>query len=301
MKLNDVDLNKVAVFCQILESGNYRKASEVLNVSPSALSQTLSVLENSLGFPLFLRSGRKLVPTEKGLQLYRDFRIHHLALVRAVEKLTQKPTEVQGILRIGAYLEFAKTQLAPVLQQFLAQFPKTQVKLVFDSPSKLAKQVTERRLDFCFSIFPSQEKNKIRSSRILEEELVLISPPGWFKKNADFTQVTQSPMIEYYLNHQLIRRWLALHYRRRPKDLPIRAFVSNADMVLSMVTLGAGIGVVPGYLLTRENRNRVEVFNPTGRRLMDNLWLLEPQQASGSPVQLAFRTHVNRHFTPTPT
>jgi LysR family cyn operon transcriptional activator len=294
VNLNNVDLNKIAVFCQIIESGNYRLASEVLNVTPSALSQTIAVLEHSLGFPLFHRLGKKLIPTESGLNLHREFRTYHQALAQAVQKIACEKDSVHGVLRIGAYLEFAKSQLAPVLSGFLKAHPQTQVKMTFETPSRLQRQLEGGRLDLCFSIFPSVQTRVIESRPVYKEELVLISPKGLVDEKPTFQQVMEAPMIEYYFNHQPIRRWIALHFKKRPQKLPIRVYASTAEMVLSLVREGAGIGVVPQYLLAGSNSMAgLTLIRPTNRKFADHIWMLEHKISTKRAIHRAFTEYAS--------
>ena len=65
----ELDLNKLKVFAVILESNGVGKAAHVLNVTPSAVSQTLNQLEKELGFKLFQRISKKLHLTEQGQNL----------------------------------------------------------------------------------------------------------------------------------------------------------------------------------------------------------------------------------------
>lgn len=298
MKLNQIDLNKVAVFCQVFESGNFPKASEVLNVTPSALSQTISNLEHNLGVPLFLRINRKLQPTQQGQRLYQEFRHHHRALLNAVNSIASREEQVSGTLRIGAYLEFAKTQLTSVLNHFLKKYPQAQVKLSFDTPSRLHQMLKDGQVDLCFSIYPSTETNSIVSNPVYKEELVVIAPLNGPGEKADYRSLVNYPMIEYYLNHQPLRRWLQLHFQRRPpKQLPIRIYAATAEMVLSMVRSGAGLGIVPKYLLSSsEITKSVQVVRPTERKFIDHIWMLERRLEKKSVLLEEFKKMSLDHF-----
>lgn len=288
MKLNNLDLNKVAVFCQIIDSGNYARASEALNVTPSALSQTIGHLESALGFALFDRVGKKLVPTAKGLTLHREFRVHHSGFLRSLQELTASDQQVSGLLRVGAYLEFAKSQLSSSIAAFTQAYPDSQLKMVFDTPSRLQKQLQQGQLDLCFSIFPAAAQDKqIRSEDVYEEELVLISSNKFLSDAPSIEQVLATPMIEYYFNHQPIRRWLATHFQKRPRKIPVRVYAATAEMVLSLVRDGAGIGVVPLYLLGGERG--VRVIRPTARKLTDHIWMLEKDGTKKSALHNAFK------------
>lgn len=59
-------LVEIRWICELFEKKNMSKAAGVLYVSQPALSQCLQRVERQLGFPLFHRSNKGLVPTEKG-------------------------------------------------------------------------------------------------------------------------------------------------------------------------------------------------------------------------------------------
>jgi DNA-binding transcriptional LysR family regulator len=293
VKLNDLDWNKVAVFCQVVEAGNYRRAGEELNVTPSALSQAIRTLEHQLGAPLFSRVGKKLVPNHDGLRLHREFRRVQGDFLRSVRDLGAESERVQGLLRVGAYLEFAKVRLAPLLRQFRDRYPGTQLKLVFDSPSRLQHLLEKGRLDVCFSIYPSLEARTIESRPVYHEELVLIAPEGMLPENPSLERLLEAPVIDYYLNHQPIRRWVQLHYKKRPKKIPVAVYAASAEMVLALVRERAGIGVVPRFLLDGAKPGLITI-RPTDRRVLDHIWLLERRAARKSAVHEAFVKLVSR-------
>lgn len=276
MNLNNLDLNKVAVFSRVVESGNYRIASESLHVTASALSQTITQLEHNLGIALFNRIGRNLVPTLAGLELHRQFQKHHGAFIESLRRLDPQKKEFSGLLRIGSYLEFAKSQLTPLIHEFSRRFPEARVKISFDRPSALHQQLERGKLDLCFSIYPSLERRKIESVAVYAEELVLIAPKGMLSNKPSLTEILRAPLIEYYANHQPLRRWMALHFAKRPRELGIRVYASTAEMVLALVGAGTGIGIVPRFILDTEPRkNNIDIIRPTAKKLADNIWLLE--------------------------
>lgn len=289
MNLNSVDLNKISVFCQVLESGSLRQASELLNVTPSALSQSLSTLEHALGFPLFHRAGRRLVPTEEGKVLHREFRRSHQRFQDALESLSRNRERITGLLRIGAYLEFAKSQLAPVLTDFLRAHPAVQAKLSFETPTRLHRMLETGKIDLCFSIFPAKENARIESRKVYFEELVLISPAHLLSAVPTFDELKAAPFIEYYFNHQPLRRWFRLHFRRCPKEPRIRAYAATAEMVLVLVRQGLGAGVVPRYLLNPAEVGRSYVIcRPTEKRFMDHIWMLQAKTGAKSAAHKSF-------------
>lgn len=296
MNLNNLDFNKLAVFSKIVEAGNYRLASEMLNVTPSALSQTISSLEYSLGISLFHRFGKRLVVTEEGEKIHLEFQRYRDGFTQALSRMAGKDHQLSGLIRVGAYLEFAKFQLAPLLAHFQNLYPDIQVKLVFDTPSRLHRLLDANKLDVCFSIYPERESKVIQSKPIYQEELLLVAPQGVLSEKPRYEEVLSAPMIEYYFNHQPIRRWLMLHYKKKPKHLPIRTFGATAEMVLALIQEGLGIGMVPEYLIKSKPPRVLSICRPTSRKLMDHIWMLQLKKRTPFLALEAFTNEVEARF-----
>ena len=58
-----MDYREIEIFRAVMEQGTVTAAARVLQVSQPAVSKSLAKLERELGFSLFRRQGRKVVPT----------------------------------------------------------------------------------------------------------------------------------------------------------------------------------------------------------------------------------------------
>jgi DNA-binding transcriptional LysR family regulator len=67
--LSGADLNLLALFETVMRERHVRRAAEGLHLSPSAVSHGLSRLRRLFGDPLFLRTPRGVVPTDRANQL----------------------------------------------------------------------------------------------------------------------------------------------------------------------------------------------------------------------------------------
>src|SRR6185312_14525053 len=111
-------------------------------------------------------------------------------------------------------------QLGGLIRDFCVEYPDVQIKMVFDTPTRLQSLLQQRQIDLCFSIFPARGSKRLLSRAVSTEELVLIAPTEGLRDAPSFQEVMAQPMIEYYLSHQLLPKWLYLHYQKRPKNLP---------------------------------------------------------------------------------
>jgi LysR family transcriptional regulator, glycine cleavage system transcriptional activator len=107
---------------------SFTRAAEELNVTQTAISHQVKVLEDWIGFRLFRRLNNALMLTEKG-ELY-------LPTVReAFDRIRESTEQMQGndagaVLTISALPNFALRWLVPRLPRFQAQHPAIRIKLL---------------------------------------------------------------------------------------------------------------------------------------------------------------------------
>lgn len=284
MKLNDIHLNKLLVFAAVADAGGYGGASETLGLTRSAISQAITSLEEGLKLAVFHRVGRKLVLTDAGRQLLSHVRQARLLLQTGLNDLTQRQNRLEGELRIGAHTEFAKTRLLPLIVRLRREHPGITVRFVFDAPSRMQRLLERGRLDVVFSIDAFRASRGLRSTRVLEEKMLLVAPRGWLAEEPELDEILRLPLIDYYESHQLIRRWISFHFKRRASKTKVSLFAATAEMVVAMVEQRLGIGVVPDYILNRGLIDRLMVIRPGRPQLKDHIWMSRLANSSANTL-----------------
>src|SRR3954468_20405348 len=69
---SSVNLNRLAAFAAVVESGSFTAAAEKLGLSKAMVSQHVGRLEAELGQSLLVRTTRKVTPTEAGIAFHAD-------------------------------------------------------------------------------------------------------------------------------------------------------------------------------------------------------------------------------------
>lgn len=299
MKLNGIDLNKLNVFCAVIQHGSYRLASEELHLTKAAISQSIKALEGSLGKSLFLRNGGRLQPTSEALRFHADLLPFKSQLNRALENLVGGSQEMAGELCVGAYFEFTKSKLMPVVESFLIDFDKARLRFRFESPSRLNQLLKDQRIDLSLSIFPHQGSKSIRSEPLFKEELVLVAPFGTVSGQVTLEKIKSLRLIDYFSGHVLFKRWCSHFYPGINWEPKVRAYAATAEMVASMVARGLGMGVVPRYVAEPYLKaSKIQFIAPNDDLLYDYIWLNEWTQASPPPLQKEFVQRLRQKFSP---
>ncbi|HBS57428.1 MAG TPA: LysR family transcriptional regulator [Stenotrophomonas sp.] len=122
-----VDLNALAVFQRVAECRSFTGAADQLGVTRSAVSQTISKLEQALGIALVLRTTRSVNLTDAGQALLSSVRPALAELDTALEATQRRQAAVSGQLRL-AVSSIAEAFLAgPILASFAAKHPALQL------------------------------------------------------------------------------------------------------------------------------------------------------------------------------
>jgi len=126
------NFNDLLAFLAVARERSFTKAAAKLGVSQSALSHTISGLEERLGLRLLTRTTRSVSPTEAGERLlvtvgHRFEEIE--AELEALSELREKPV---GTIRITATDYVADTILWPKLEKFLPEYPDIKVEITVD-------------------------------------------------------------------------------------------------------------------------------------------------------------------------
>lgn len=294
MQLNNLDLNKLHAFGAVVERGGVGSAAAALGRTPSAVSQSVSALEGTLGVKLFDRVGKRLVLTRGGQLLYEHVREHHAALQQTVDQLVNETGEVQGLVRIGVYLGFPRLRLAAFLTRFRARHRRVQLRVVYAPQEDLNARLLRNRLDFAFALWPRPDGHaRLQSTQLFEEALVLAASRRFFRRGFSLEELSRTPVIDYYQSDPLIERWLAHHYGEGTPRPTVAIWAATTDLVLDLVLNHAGAGVLPRYVAAPYvRRRRLVALRTTRAALTDWIWLNELRGAYRDRTLEVFREAV---------
>ncbi len=123
-------LTEMEAFATVIDQGGFTDAARKLGISKSAVSKHIASLEARLGARLLNRTTRRVTPTEIGLLFYdraRQVLSEAGEAERLVAALQAAPS---GNLRVAVDADFGRAMLCPLIDAFLAAYPKLAVTLV---------------------------------------------------------------------------------------------------------------------------------------------------------------------------
>lgn len=126
----DFKVSHLRLLAEIMRTGSLSEAGASLGMSPSSASRVLKRLQEELDDPLFIRSWRGMVPTERVASMMPTVR----NLLSELDSLDQtkmfEPSALRMTLTIGAADNAIVAILLPVVRALMREAPGVRIRLV---------------------------------------------------------------------------------------------------------------------------------------------------------------------------
>lgn len=143
--LNVDQIKKLWILDLIIQCGSLKKAALLAKVSPSAISQTLTSLEETFKKPLLIRDRGSITPTQEAYAILNVVRPAFEAFDR-LKDLNTKPIPKISWLNFGTYESVAIDILPGLIHSFREKLPKARLGLRIARTSQLLTMVRKGEL-----------------------------------------------------------------------------------------------------------------------------------------------------------
>lgn len=257
--LNIPDLNKFKVFHAVYTTSSLTAAAQTLNVTRSAVSQSLKALEDELRTKLFIRDSKKVIPTEPAAQLFRTVQPFMLELQVTLGLIETGKKNPIGHLRIGAPQDFGSIHLTEAIVDFRKMHPQVTFELMLAIPTVLLEHLSNGRLDMAFvdNGDVHAEKYPVSVVTVMREKFILVCSKGYFDKNVPkskltYSQIRELDFIDYLAHAPVSKMWMKYHFRKFPADINVVFSAESVRAVIRATQGGLGVSVLPEHLIAGE-------------------------------------------------
>lgn len=116
-----MNLRQLEAFRTTMQSGSITGAAKVLRISQPSVSRLISDLEASVGFQLFARSGRGLLPTAEAQRFNQVVETTFVGIERLRETAELIKTTSGGLISVGSIQSIANIELTSAVNDFIIQ------------------------------------------------------------------------------------------------------------------------------------------------------------------------------------
>ena len=239
-----MDTKQLAAFCAVVERESFSRAAASLGVTQPAVSQQVRTLEKRLGSQLLDRSGRRVVPTDAGIRLYRGAQ-RLLAMEEQLLAEVSSPAHgpLTGTLEIGASTGPAAIVMPLLLCEFQQANPSLDVRLAVFDTQTVVSLVAERELELGI-VGAARSRRSVEFEPFFSDDVILVCPPGHpqARKTIAVEALMELPLVlmqegagvRQLLEDELRRRG------RRLRDLRVDLVLGLQESVRSAVQAGFG-------------------------------------------------------------
>ncbi|MFQ6163927.1 LysR family transcriptional regulator [Sinorhizobium meliloti] len=241
-------LNDLAAFAAVANHQSFRRASDIMGISRSALSHTIIGLEAKLNVRLFNRTTRSVSLTQAGARLLARLDPVLQDLDQALDTLSEERGTPSGPLRINANKSGASILLADVVPRFLELYPDVELDLV--SEGRLV-DIVEQGFDAGIRLLETVPKDMVAVKFGGDVRFIAVAAPSYLQGK----ERPQTPDDLYA--HRCVRQRLPSGKRYRWEfsrrgsevaiDVPGNLTLDDNDLLVRAAADGRGIAYVPEY------------------------------------------------------
>lgn len=287
---------------EISRRGSIKAAAEAMEISPSAVSQQLAILEREAGVQLLEKSGRRVRLTEAAQRLVRHADAITGAIAAAEADLASMQQAVTGTLRVSAFPTAARAVMPPVMTALSRLHPELRVTLrdleadesltaLRNDETDIAivddygdgSRVTDPGLDVCefmrdlIYLATAAEPTTVKARASATGAVVPTpgTPPAGEARLEEFRDAFW--IMDTDNSH--LSRVVSQACRRLGFEPHIRSSCKDFSVIIALVEAGLGVGVLPGLaLLDRPVRAQVRpIAPPLARRISS---IIRPERRS---------------------
>lgn len=249
-------LHQLRYLAAVAQTGlNITAAAEKLHTSQPGVSKQIKLLEDELGFQIFVRDGRNLSRVTPEGQQVIDRAIRILREVQNIKRLSDDlKQQDRGSLSIATTHTQARYVLPDVIKAFRAEYPDVRLHLHQGTSEQIAEMAALDRIDFAIAT----------GSQALFEGHTLLPCYRWHRhvvvpqghplakvKKPTLKQLAAHPIITYVFGFTGPSSLMGI-FANEGLVPNVVLTARDADVIKTYVRLGLGIGIVASMAIEQQ-------------------------------------------------
>lgn len=251
-----VDLRQLEILQAIAETGSFTACGKKLNVSQSAISRQISLLEAELGEPLFLRVGRQVRMTPAAESLVHLGQRVFQDVKDTVAAITDHTRALRGRVRLSGGMTVCLYVFPPLLKHLMRVHPELEIRLTVATAGRSLEEIRSGRVDAGLLTLPVEESD-LETVPVLREELLLMTMPSHplARKKRIVPEDLSGQSIVQFEPGSATRHVIDAFFLTHKVEPKVVMETENVEIIKAMVKTGFGVSIVPYQAVAPEVRN----------------------------------------------
>ncbi len=244
-------LVSMQVFCCAANTLNFSQAADKMHISSAMVSKHIAYLEQRLGVQLFNRTTRKVQLTEKGLRYYQRCQELLDELEQLESGMGENDSEVHGRLRISLPMDFGVDYIAPLISQFLQQYPRITLDMVYDDHFN---DLISGNFDLAIRISAQLADSSLVAKKISSTQAILCASPDYLQAHHPIhhaEDLARHNCLEF--SNAIDRSQWRLSSAQGEQRIKIRGNLhcNSGKAIMSAALGGLGVAMLPRFMADR--------------------------------------------------
>jgi LysR family transcriptional regulator for metE and metH len=233
---------------EVARAESVTRAADRLNVTQSAVSHQLRDIEDKLGTPIFVRSGRRMLLTPAGRVIVSAADDVLGAIGRVESQVEQLARDASGELRVCTHCYTGYSWLPSLVEGLRRRYPSFALQIVPEYTIDPITALLDAKLDIAL-MNDAIDDRRLRQQELFEDEHVAVVPAAHRWASRPFVtpeEIAQEPL---YLFSRSIENSFFVKKVLKPAGLqPAHAtYLQLSEGILEMVKAGMGVTVLPKW------------------------------------------------------
>ena len=243
------NLNRLAYFAAVVETGSFTNAADRLGVTKAVVSSQVTQLEQELKTTLLVRNTRKVSATEAGQLFYKRCTSILNEAEEAFSELSQLSELPVGTLRMTAPNDYGTAIVAPLVAAFRRQYPDCQVELYLGADHS---DLMAGDLDMAIRV------GWLRDSTLLARKMggfkQLLVGAGDARGRFDHIRHPNDLSAVSFIANKALSDPLQWRFKAATGETVLAKLqsdlsIDSAPAIMAAVKEGAGLAILPDYLV----------------------------------------------------
>lgn len=276
-------------FLVLADTLHFGRASERCFVSTPTLSRQIKQLEDELGGALFYRDNRSVRLTAMGSAFIAYAKATLANWQQFKAQCLDESAPLVGQLHLFCSVTATYSFVYELFSAFRAAHPHVELHLTTGDPAQSITQVIEDKADLAVAVKPAQLPDSICFQTLGKSPLLLIAPklPCPLQQKLDLgIDISE---LEFIVSEQGVLKTRFEAWAKQRKFTPtVYAYVAGHEGLVSLVSLGFGLAVVPEVVLKQSPfLDKVQILESSDLGFIE-IGLVSQKRRVGETIVSAF-------------
>jgi DNA-binding transcriptional LysR family regulator len=261
LQTSPFDLYELSLFNLVVKHRSFTRAAAAAGLTQSAITRQIQGMENSLGIELLERTTRSVSMTKAG-----EFLFHESARLlgdvdQSLRRITEDFANAKKEIRVGVSHSVSLAHLPGLFHANLRQHPNLRYSVSYKSGAEILAAIEVNELDLGILCPPTRLPNTLCVTHRFKDAFTLIAPLELAAQyqmisraasNSWLSKQTWLLFAEETDTGKRLRKWMAASRLKIEPSVQL----DNFDLIITLVSIGMGVSLVPVRALALYGRKK---------------------------------------------